>query len=586
MIRGTTLLALLLLVAGLGPRTAQAQATVALRVDSQQAYTNEPLTVQVEIVGFTRCEEPQFPQLPGCTVQSLGVTRQGMSLIGRTQSQSRTYSFQLIPTAPGRLVIPEVEVQVDGERLRTRPVVVTVNPSNAEELLTVEVTTDAERAYVGQRIKVQLTVWLKPAEAGGRVLSGRDMFQFIERDGFGPFPLPQRVVERARRTADGETTTYYTYETTADIVPGQPGPLTLDDVGIVVNYPKRFGRDFWGDLTVTGYRRLFGRPQAPELQVLPLPDQGRPDDFTGAVGRFGITVAAKPTTVRVGDPIELTIELRGDGELDTLAAPRLTANEALTAAFRVPDETLAGETRDGRRRFTQTIRAARADIREIPAIEYPYFDPAHGEYRVARSAPIPVQVEEAERLDPAALSSIAAPTAPENDADTAALDGLRGNETDPANVLRTVARPRAEAVMAVTLTPPALFLVGWVFHGVSQRRANDPARRRRQGAARGALARLSDARHLPPRNQAAAAAAALSGYLADRLDLPPASFVGRSAAAFLRERGADAGLADRWQAVLQRCESASYGAGANDAEFESLLQDARMCIEAAERLRL
>lgn len=566
---------------------ALSQATVALRVDSQQAYVNEPTRVEIEIDGFSACEEPVFPDIPGCAVHSLGATRQGTVIENRRQSHSRTYSFQLVPTTPGRLVIPEIEVSVDGEKLRTRPVVLAVNPSNVEELLTVTVNCDTPRVYVGQRIRLTLTLWLKAANAGGRPLSGREMFQFIERDGFGPFPLPQRVVERAAGPA-GDSGTYYTYDTTAEVVANQPGPLTLDNVGIVVNYPKRFGRDFWGDLTVTGYRRLFGRPQVAAVEVLPLPAEGRPAGFSGAVGRFEIAVSAKPTTVRVGDPIELTIDLRGDGELETLAAPRLAENAALTSGFRVPNETLAGETRDGRRRFTETIRAARPDVREIPAIELPYFDPERGEYRVARSQPIPIRVEAADKLDAGALRTIVPPTERERSAALTPLDGLRGNETDPAKLLASVARPSVEAVLAAAAAPPAMFLAGWACIGVARRRAGDAARQRRLGAARRARERIHASRTLAAREQAAAVSAALASYLADRLDEPPARFVGRAAGAALRARAGEAELAARWDRLLERCEALSFGAGASSGADgpDTLGTEAQACIEAVERIRL
>ena len=74
----------------------------------------------------------------------------------------------------------------------------------------------------------------------------------------------------------------------------------------------------------------------------------------------------------------------------------------LAEDFRVPPETLAGTARGNQKRFTQTIRAKRADVKEIPAIEFAYFDPQAGQYAVARSEPIPVLVSVVERDEKAA----------------------------------------------------------------------------------------------------------------------------------------------------------------------------------------
>ena len=42
---------------------------------------------------------------------------------------------------------------------------------------------------------------------------------------------------------------------------------------------------------------------------------GRPQSFSGAVGQYRLNVIALPTQVRVGDPIELTIDIYGDANV-------------------------------------------------------------------------------------------------------------------------------------------------------------------------------------------------------------------------------------------------------------------------------
>ena len=60
-----------------------------------------------------------------------------------------------------------------------------------------------------------------------------------------------------------------------------------------------------------------------KLVIKPLPVIDRPDDFTGAVGKYTMDVLAKPTKVKVGDPITLTINIRGEGNIQTIGEPLL-----------------------------------------------------------------------------------------------------------------------------------------------------------------------------------------------------------------------------------------------------------------------
>ncbi len=566
-----------------GVVAARAQPSVALSVSGEQAYVGEALIATIEIADFTACEPPLFPALVDCAVRPLGRTRQGVSIINGVRTNSETYAFELTPQRAGRLAIPAIRVQVDGAELATQPVTLRVVSDDGPELLRVEISASATRVYVGQRVRAKMAIWLKPALLGTRPLTGQQMFQFIDRQGFGPFPLPQSFREQRWNAADKASPNYYVYESTAEVVPSAPGELNFPDVLIQVGYPTGFERDIFGSWSRTGERRLRATPRLDRIEVLPLPQENRPETFTGAVGQFQISAAATPTTVRIGDPIDLSIEIRGDGELETLPPPNLAANRALTTAFRVPAEQLAGETRDNRRRFTQTIRAISPDVREIPPIEYGYFDPQRGEYRVALSAAIPLRVTGADVVNASELIGAAPPAAAEP-APTGPLDGLRGNESDARRLLAHTAQPSTQAIATAVLVPPMLFLglLGWQRY--AQARGGDAARSRRSGALRTALRQLGAAGDAP-RDVATAVGAALAAYLADRLNQPPARFVGRDGLALLQARGCDAELCERWSQLLDRCEQIGFGGGAAE-DAATLRHDASRCLQALERLRL
>src|SRR5690606_34729625 len=105
------------------------------------------------------------------------------------------------------------------------------------------------------------------------------------------------------------------------IVAREPGRVDLEPT--VVSFrairasaqrPRSLFDDFFGDSffgSKRGYEHLAIPSNPLSLEVLPLPEQGRPAEFTGLIGEFRFEAQAAPTEVSVGDPITLTIRVSG-----------------------------------------------------------------------------------------------------------------------------------------------------------------------------------------------------------------------------------------------------------------------------------
>ncbi len=563
-----------------GAVAVRAQSSVALRLSSPTVNVNEAFTVSIEIANFTEAEPPVFPDLPNCTVRALPNAAESSSVYiinGRkTESHTRTYQFEVTPQVVGEVTIPPVTVQVDGRELQTRPATVQVQPSDADELFAVEVSVDRQRIFVGQRVQATMTIWVKPPTYGGQRLDPGYVLQSISAINFGPFGREIRNAQSVgrRRNVGGVQEAWYAFDFAADFVADRVGRLSFSDVEVGIAYPTR-----------AGTRNLRAKARTAPLDVLPVPQEGRPANYNGAVGLYDITTAARPTNVRVGDPIELTIEVFGEGPVDSLPPPLLSASAPLNESFRIPEQTLAGETKDSRRRFTVTIRAKRDDVTAIPPIEYPYFDPDHERFVIARSKAIPLQVTPTvEVTTPDAITPSTPGTAAGEHARLQALDGLRDIQTGEAALLATAWPVTPRLIGTLLLAPPLGFFAIWGGVALVQRRNADPARRRRSGAARTARQRIAQAPATDLAVLAGELAAALAGYLADRYSEPAGRFTGQTAVAELRRRGIKAATVSLWQETLAHCEEVSFGGDAG-VDGEALRQAALSCVTALERER-
>ncbi len=557
-----------------------AEPNVKLSLAAQSAYVNEALTVEVEVGGFEECEPPVWPDMPTCAVRATGQPMESKQVYITNNRQqvwrSRTYAFELTPTEVGVLTIPPVSVKVDGAVLKTDAVRIRVLPNNADELFAVEITVGRERLYVGQKARARMTIWVKPARHNGQMLPASYMMRRINPINFGPFPLELSNSHNVgrERIVDGAKDTYYAFDFVTEFIADRPGALTFDEIEVGIAYPQP-----------NRTRNLRARPTVEDVQVLPVPMEGRPATFAGAVGLLDIETRAEPTRVRVGDPIELTIDVFGEGPVATLPPPLLAAHPALEAQFRIPDHAPAGQYTEGRRRFTVTIRARHDQVREIPAIEYPYFDPDAERFITPASDPIPLQVEPAAEIATPDLTPDENAGNAGNGTALEALDGLHGIETRETVLLAQVKPVSPVLVRTVMAGPPVAFGLLWAATTLVQRRSADPVRRRRGAALRRASRRVAAVRHHPPRERGAEIEAALAGYLADRLGEPPARFTGTTAVAHLRERGVNPDVVERCARVIGQCEQMTFGGGSED-EGDRLSDDAIACLRALERERL
>lgn len=278
-----------------------------------------------------------------------------------------------------------------------------------------------------------------------------------------------------------------------------------------------------------------------------------------------IETRASTSDVRVGDPIELRIELFGDAATESLPPPMLGENAELIRSFRIPDGALSGETHETRKVFTATIRPLRADVTEIPAIEYVMFDPDREKFVTMRSQPIPLTVSPSVELSAGSLSNFASPTALQDTA-ISALDGLRDIRTDPAALLASQSTISSRQLLAIAAVPPAVFFAYWIGSlGVGLVSA-DRAGTRRRSAAKNAAARMHAARSMPPRERATQLRAALVTYLSDRFDQPAGRVDGAAGVEFLRSQSIRPELVEEYSAVLALVDQAAFSGFDADAD--------------------
>jgi len=141
-------------------------------------------------------------------------------------------------------------------------------------------------------------------------------------------------------------------------------------------------------LTVESFMwgRQYDVPIKPvTLTVRDLPGDGRPDGFSGAVGRFTLDARVAPDEIVLGDLVTLTMTVSGDGDL-TGVLPPAPVSLGLLKAY----EPRLVSAKEGTLTYEQVLIPQATNALAVPPVVFSYFDPVEGTYRTLSKGPFPL----------------------------------------------------------------------------------------------------------------------------------------------------------------------------------------------------
>ena len=236
-----------------------------------------------------------------------------------------------------------------------------------------------ETVYVGQQTTYQLGVFLTN-EARNRLRRNPEFIAPEFRK------LLTYELGRARRVAVPNAPTYEALVFQRALFPVAAGAIVVPAPQLSYAIPQSssyFSRE----------ERHLVRAESAQLIVRPLPEIGQPAGFTGAVGVLSATARVDTLNARVGDPLVLTVEVVGTGNVKLLPRPTLEVGwaAAVPGTERVQVDS-SGPLVRGTKEFEWVLTPSQEGRVTLPSIRYDYFDPYKREYVAARTLPIDLDV--------------------------------------------------------------------------------------------------------------------------------------------------------------------------------------------------
>jgi len=526
---------------------------------------------------------PSVPVVPNLQISYVGPSSQ-YSMVNGQVSSSVSHIFSVIPRQDGEFTIPALTVRVGNENLSSQALKLKVvkpgapSPESIEsgaQLAFMKLVVPKKQIFIGETVVGELQLYFNNRLSG----RGNPQLTAFPADGF----TVGKMDEGQQRQAQVGNAVYTMVPVAVPIRPIKTGPMTLGPVtaSVVVELPgQNRRRDPFFDQF--GFRDFFGRgeqrqltlaTEALEVQALPLPIEGVPPQFTGAVGQFRLNVTVGPTNVAVGDPVTVKVQIAGRGALENLALPEQPA----WRDFRAYPPTSKVETTDplgleGLKTFEQVLVPEKADIKEIPEFVFSYFDPETKSFRVLKHPAMGLIVRPSGSV---ALPTVAAGQNREIDQPPPEQDivGIKQRFGVTAQLSAPlVTRPWFLALQGV----PALAwlaVVGW--RKRADQLARNPRLRRQRQVAQTIQKGLADLRARASANQSedffALMFRLLQEQLGERLDLPATAITEAVIEERLRPARVDEKLVNELDGLFQACNQARYAPVRSSTELAAII---------------
>ena len=390
---------ILFILMGIG---VQAQVSFVVKASKKTLGINERLRIDFEMNEDGDNFVP--PSFKGFNV--VGGPNQSISnsWINGKRSYSKTYSYFLAPKSQGTFSINQATIEIDDQIYKTTPLKIIITEAvskpkdgnSADYVASENVHLIAEVSKSNPFLNEAITIVYKLYVSND--VSITRSWQELDTPKFQNFW--SQYIEEKREQQIYETTYQgkpyrYVILKKAVLYPQKTGELTIEPLTLDVPIDVQGNtRDIFGRRRMTRVNRTISAGKR-IINVKPLPTEGRPDDFSGAVGNFNFSVSVNKTMLDANEALELKIRTKGIGNLKLFNLPSLTLPSSLEVYEPVRDNKVAINIKgmNGFISDTYTIIPQYKGSYPIRPISFSYFDVTSAKYKTIISDEIVVKVQ-------------------------------------------------------------------------------------------------------------------------------------------------------------------------------------------------
>ncbi|NRA94205.1 MAG: protein BatD [Psychroserpens sp.] len=379
-----------------------AQIKFEAKVSKSKLGINERLRIDFEMNKDGDNFNP--PDFQGFTVVGGPNTSVSQSWLNGKRSYKKTYSYFLAPKKRGQLRINQATIEIDGEVYKTQVVTVNVtaavkrpnDPDNAENVAAENIHLVAEVSKTNPYLNEAITVVYKLYVSQSTGVSNWREIDNPRYNDFWSQNINIKGLKIQNGSYKGDDNYRYVVLRKTVLYPQKSGkleiePLTLD---VTVEVPTKRRDIFGGRLMTQVNKRVSAGSRT--INVKALPEIGKPENFTGAVGDFKFNVITSKTELNASESLQARVEVTGNGNLKLFELPKIKLPNSLEVYEPEHNENIRTNLSgmNGSISDSYTIVPQYKGKYPVPSISFSYFDLKTGSYKTVSSGEIVINVLE------------------------------------------------------------------------------------------------------------------------------------------------------------------------------------------------
>ena len=485
------------------------------------------------------------------------------------RSFTKTYSYFLSPKKQGSFTVKQAQIEIDGQVYKTFPIIIKVtkaiekpkDPNDPAYIASQKIHLVAEVSktspYLNESITVLYKLYVAPNIAAN-ILGDKQTPQYED---FWNQNIEVRAFRPQNAKFKGEDYRYVILKKVV-LYPQKTGKLKLEPYVINLNIDVPTSRyDIFGNRIVRKVQQSI-TSSTRIVNVKPLPEEGKPADFKGAVGDFNFSVTASKSSLDAGESLQAKVSVSGKGNLKLFELPKITVPSSLEVYEPEHKENvrtnlagMQGEILD-----VYTIVPQYKGKYPLPEVSFSYFDPKAKTYKRLTSEQLVIDVVNGP-------SSVNTDTASNNTVNTNKQAVTTNSST--FSFIKTNATWISKKEQSFFLSNifwllfllPFLLIPLAIFVRRNQEKRNaDIVGNKRRKADRLAKKYLSDAKKALGKKEAfyIALEKAFHNYLKAKLHIETSDFNKEKIQSLLTERNVDLTVVSEFISILENCELARY----------------------------
>ncbi|MFZ4671334.1 MAG: BatD family protein [Flavobacterium sp.] len=379
-----------------------AQVQFEAKVSKNSLGVNERLRIEFNMNADGDNFQPPNFEASGFRVVGGPSQSVSQSWINGRSTFNKSYIYILLPTQKGALTIKQASIEINGQVYKTSPLKINVTNAveipkdpnempaiSADDNLYLVADISKTNPYLNEPITVVYKLYFS-------YNIGITNWRELNKPKYNDF-WSQNIDIKQLKAEDGmfkgERYRYVVLRKTV-LYPTKSGKLEIEPLSLDIDCQVPTNRrNFWGQALMTeDSKRVSAGSKI--ITVKALPEKGKPDDFTGAVGRFDFRVKPSKTLLKNGESFDLDLSVVGTGNLKLFTLPKPVLPSALEMYDPVHDEKvstpLTGMT--GKIADKYTIIPQYKGNYQIKPLRFSYFDLNTNNYKTIASQPITITV--------------------------------------------------------------------------------------------------------------------------------------------------------------------------------------------------